>query len=327
MASEAKGRGFDPRQPHQLNMGGRLKWPALTTMPCSLGTPVPSPRYSLVIATLDDCGDLGNCLASLVALNPGPEFEVIVVDQNDDTQLIGLIAQFSKKLNLVHEHVPYHNASRARNSGARLARGEWLAFPDDDCELMPDVLNEAERLTVDSRVMVVTGQTIDPAGVPNVLRWRQEPQEFTCRTMFGCLTEATLFVRRDIFLAVQGFDQRFGPGGTFPAAEGIDLMNRLFTRFGDGRACYSPRIRMRHPTKIPPWNAWAVGRFHRYALGDGALIAKNPQSHMLSWGLRTAVTATLQALTFRGWRSLAYAARLTGLFAGFIAFHMKSERN
>jgi hypothetical protein len=201
-----------------------------------------------------------------------------------------------------------------------------LGFPDDDCELLPDTLHEVERLTADPSMRVVTGQTIDPAGAPNVMRWKQEPTEFTRWTMFGCLTEATLFVRRDAFLAAGGFDERLGPGAPFPAAEGIDLMNRLFSSLGDGKACYSPRVRMRHPTKIPPWNRWAVSRFHTYACGDGALIAKSPQPHMLYWGLRTIVAAMLQILACRGWRSVAFAARVAGLFRGFVGFHLKFGR-
>jgi hypothetical protein len=88
---------------------------------------------------------------------------------------------------------------------------------------------------------------------------------------------------------------------------------------------------MRHPTKIPPWNRWAVCRFYEYAIGDGALIAKNPQPHMLYWGARTIFSAIRQVLFFRGWRSVAFAGRLIGLIRGFIlgviVFHIKTMWN
>lgn len=284
------------------------------------------PRYSLVIATLNDSGSLADCLASMVGIDPKTRFEVIIVDQNGDDRVVSLVAQFAGQLDIVHERVAFRGACRARNLGSRLARGEWLGFPDDDCQLLPDTLSEVEKLASDPQIKVVTGQTIDSAGTPNMLRWEQKTTEFSRWNMFECLTEATLFVRRDAFWAAGGFDECFGPGTSFPAAEGIDLMNRLFSRFGDDKAWYSPRIRMLHPTKIPPWNRWAVGRFHAYARGDGALIAKNPQSHMLYWGLRTVASATLQTLAFSGWRSIAYGARLIGLFSGLIAFKFRSGR-
>jgi glycosyltransferase involved in cell wall biosynthesis len=289
-------------------------------------------RYSLVIATLHDDGDLEKCFKSMLTLAEGPTFEVIVIDQNGDDRLVDLVRRFADSLSIVHERVTFRAACRARNLGVRLAKGTWVGFPDDDCQLMPDTMKEVERLTIHPQARVVTGQTVDTSGAPNVLRWKQEPINFTRWTMFGCLTEATLFVRRDAFLKVGGFDERFGPGARFPAAEGIDLINRLFADLGDGYgvACYSPRIRMIHPTKIPPWNRWAVSRFHAYACGDGGLIAKNLQLHMLYWGARTIVASSLQALSMRGWRSVAFAARLAGLFKGFfaglLAFHIGGPR-
>lgn len=276
-------------------------------------------RFSLVIATLHDEGELESCLASMVDLDGSLPFEVIVVDQNEDNHLLNVINRFENQLEIVHIRVDFIGASRARNVGARAARADWIGFPDDDCQFFPDTLLEVECLACDPALQVITGQTVDESGAPNVLRWKAEKTSFDRWNMFGCLTEATLFIRRDVFLQVKGFDECFGPGAAFPAAEGMDLMNRLFNEFGNVGTCYSPYIRMRHPTKIPPWNRWAVRRFYEYARGDGALIAKSLQPHILHWGGRTAASAILQMLSLRGWRSAAFAARLVGLLQGFIS--------
>lgn len=285
-----------------------------------------APEFSLVIATLQDDGELALCLSSLMRQQHAPAFEVIVVDQNGDDRLVEVIGRFSTDLIIRHEQVDFRSATRARNLGARLARGTWLGFPDDDCQLFADALYETQQVAGDPQVQVITGQTVDERGAPNVLRWRQEPLTFTPRTMFGCLTEATLFVRRELFLQAHGFDERFGPGGLYPAAEGIDLMNRLFTHMCGQKACYSPRIKMQHPSKVPPWNRWAVRRFYNYAIGDGALIAKNPQPHILNWGLRTLVSAFLQLFTLQGWKMAAFAARMLGMLRGFGAYHLNNWR-
>lgn len=281
---------------------------------------IPDPLVSLVIATLGEARTLAACLASLVEQREAPPFEVIVVDQNGDDRLDAVVQGYADRLDILHARVAFRAASRARNHGARLARGRWLGFPDDDCRLLPDALQQAARSATEPGVRVITGQTIDDDGRPNVLRWAAAPVRFTRWTMFGCLTEATLFVDRETFLAAGGFDERFGPGGRYPAAEGIELMNRLFRQVRAGEALYNPAIRMRHPTKVPPWDRQAVRRFRTYALGDGALIAKNPEPHILYWGARTAVAAALQALAFDGWRSLAFAARLGGLCRGMGSF-------
>lgn len=285
------------------------------------------PLVSLVIATLHDDGELALCLASLAKQENAPAFDVIVVDQNGDDRLIEVISRFADCLHIHHEQVDFRSATRARNLGAGLARGIWLGFPDDDCQLLTDALSEVQRIANDPQIQVITGQTIDEAGAPNVLRWRQEPSEFNRRTMFSCLTEATLFVRRELFLHAGGFDERFGPGARFPAAEGVELMNRLFNHMDGQKAWYSPTIKMQHPSKIPPWNAWAVGRLYSYAIGDGAMIAKSPQPHILNWGMRTIVSAFLQLFTLDAWKSAAYVARIVGLLHGFTAYqHQRATR-
>lgn len=284
-------------------------------------------KYSLIIATLEDDGELCQCLDSLVRLEPGPPFEVIIVDQNGDDRLLSVISKYDKTLTIQHLQVPFQGASKARNFGAQLAQGKWLGFPDDDCQLLPDLLVQVDLLaSTNSRVQVITGKTIDADGAANVLRWGTQSKAFSRWTMFGCLTEATLFVQREIFLTTNGFDERFGPGAQFPAAEGIDLMNRLFVEMGNDLAIYSPAIRMQHPTKIPPWNLWAAKRFQAYAKGNGALIAKSFQPHMVYWGLRTAGGAFIHILSLQGWKSLAYAARLLGLVTGFFSFYFRPRR-
>lgn len=278
---------------------------------------------SLVIATVADDGCLDDCLKSLVALDDPPDFEVVIVDQNGDDRLDAVIAAYAGKLEIICLRVGFRGASRARNAGAEIARGRWIGFPDDDCRLCPDTLAQLAAIVADQpELRIVTGRTVDDAGQPNVLRWSRVAQHFEQESMFGCVTEATLFVERDAYRAAGGFDERFGPGTRFPAAEGIDLVNRLIEKLGPGRAYFTPAIQMMHPTKTPPWTRWAAGRFHAYAIGDGALIAKNPQRHMLRWGARTFASAGVQVFTLPPWRSAAFAARLAGMIRGAVAFRL-----
>lgn len=276
---------------------------------------------SFIIATLDDNGDLARCLQSLSELEKCSPFEVIVVDQNGDDRLVETIVRYRTHFILHHEQVLFRGASRARNFGAKLARGRWLSFIDDDCFVLQSTLRLVENAALELRPQVITGRTIDDTGNPNLLRWGSREEWFTRHTMFRSLSEATLFVSRDLFFATAGFDEHFGPGALFPAAEGIDLMERLFMAMKNPSAYYSPRISIVHPSKIPPWSRWAASRFYSYACGDGALIAKSMQPHMLFWGMMTLGSAILQLLNLQGrWRTIAYSARILGLFKGFLHY-------
>jgi glycosyltransferase involved in cell wall biosynthesis len=277
-------------------------------------------RISLVVATLHDNGDLEHFLGSLAAQIDPPSFEVIIIDQNGDDRLCPLLKRFSSKLEIIQELVCFHSVNRARNLGVEKARGQWVTFPDDDCRYLPTLLKEVEQGILTPSVRVVTGQTVDSSCRPNVLRWEKQAQYFQRSNMFSCLSEATMFMERDLFIKAGGFDERFGLGGRYPAAEGIELMHRVFTVMGKGESAYfNPAVCMQHPTKIPPWTRQAVGRFYSYGCGDGALIAKHLTPHLFYWGFRTMGSAVLHVFSFRGWCSLAYAARVVGLCKGF--FH------
>jgi len=280
---------------------------------------------SLVIATLDDQGNLRLCLESLARQQHAPPFEVVIVDQHQDGRVGRIIPEFAGRLDIRHERASFRGASQARNRGARLAKGRWLGFPDDDCILAADALAQFARVAMGfADLKVITGRTVDENGASNILRWGETARRFTPFTMFSSVTEATLFVESSAYAVVGGFDERFGPGTRFPAAEGVELVNRLFREFGGRCAYYCPAIRMQHPTKVPPFTRWAVRRFHLYAIGDGALIAKSPQPHIVAWGIRTCVAAAIQVFSLPLWRSAAFAARLAGVLRGFVRYHIEA---
>lgn len=281
-------------------------------------TPALAPFLSLVVATLGTIDVLEPLLQSLTEQQGAPAFEVIVVDQNGDDRLVPIVNRFRDRLSIIHERVDFRGASRARNHGAGLARGQWLGFPDDDCRLYPDALCQMAAAADMCGLPVVSGRTVDEDGRTSVLRWHTTAEQFSRWTMFRCVTECTLFAERELFASVGGFDPSFGPGAPYPAAEGIDLVNRLLAKSGHGY--FSPAIQFVHPSKIPPWTDWAVERFGHYAIGDGALIAKNPSPPLLYWGGRTVLSALVNLAAADRLRRAAYAARLRGLVTGFFRY-------
>ena len=85
---------------------------------------------SLVVATVDRVAELERLLASLEAQS-FQDFEVLVVDQNEDERLAPVMARHPR-LRLSHLRSE-RGVSRARNVGLRAAQGEIVAIPDDDC--------------------------------------------------------------------------------------------------------------------------------------------------------------------------------------------------
>jgi glycosyltransferase involved in cell wall biosynthesis len=281
------------------------------------------PDISLIIATLHDDGDLALCLDSLVKLTPGAAFEVIVVDQNGDDRLVELIASFSDHLTIIHKRVDFQHANRARNLGAQLASGTWLGFPDDDCQFYPDTLVEISRLTANTKVEMVMGVIVDLGG--KFLHPRDlKPITLTHWTVFTHTSESALYVNAIGFFEVGGFDDNFGPGARYPAAECLDLQNRMLSRLELNQAIYSPKIKLKHPIKMPPWNRWALRRSYSYACGSGAVVAKHFTIPMAYYGISRIAANLIKAahalIRLQGWESLSRVAAAIGMMRGFNSY-------
>lgn len=119
-------------------------------------------RFSIVIPTYNRQPQLARCLASLAKLNyPRESFEVIVVNDDATTTLAKLVDGFRTNLNLTLLTQPHAGPATARNTGARAARNEYLAFTDDDCEPAPDWLARLADALAQTPTALVGGHTVN----------------------------------------------------------------------------------------------------------------------------------------------------------------------
>ena len=103
----------------------------------------PVPEFSVIIPTRDRPQRLARCLQSLTDLDyPAGRFEVIVVDDGSAEPLDQVVAPFKNRLKLRLIRQEGAGPGVARNAGAALARGTFLAFTDDDCTVAPDWLGQ-----------------------------------------------------------------------------------------------------------------------------------------------------------------------------------------
>ena len=90
------------------------------------------PTASVVIRTRNRCTTLATLLERVAPQAEAAAAEVVVVDNGstDDTPELLRPLEAQGQLRVVREPTP--GATRARNAGARAARGEVVAFVDDD---------------------------------------------------------------------------------------------------------------------------------------------------------------------------------------------------
>lgn len=228
------------------------------------------PRFSLIVATHGRDAELGRLLAS-IARQGRRDVETIVVDQNADDRLVPILAPFAGGLALLRLRSSPPHANRARNLGLARAQGAIVAFPDDDCELPPGVLDRVDAAFADPTLAVLTGPAASPAGGLGSGRWRTTAGPVTLANLWTSVIEFNLFLRREVAVALGGFDERMGPGTAWGSAEGNDLVARAIRAGHVAR--YDPELRILHPDKrLTPV---AVARARRYGAGLGLALRRH----------------------------------------------------
>jgi glycosyltransferase involved in cell wall biosynthesis len=229
---------------------------------------------SLVVATVNRTTELDRLLASLEAQSY-KAFEVLVVDQNPDDRLVAVF-QEHPGLRICHLRSGL-GLSRARNVGLREAKGQIVAFPDDDC-WYPNTLLEsvtrwfAEHPECDG--LFTSMRNAD--NVPMAPKWPPPAGVCTRDNVWDCTVSFTAFLRRQLVDAVGEFNELLGLGADTPyqACEDIDYFIRpLALGF---RMWYEPELVVHHPETRPP--ELLLSRAYPFALSYGYVLGKHGYS-------------------------------------------------
>lgn len=119
---------------------------------------------SVVVCTYSRAESLGRMLDSLRQMRVPPEleWELIVVDNNSTDNTRAVVEEFAQTSSLDVHYVfePKQGLSNARNTGIANARGEIIAFTDDDVRVSPEWLAEIVRTFKEFDCMGVGGKSI-----------------------------------------------------------------------------------------------------------------------------------------------------------------------
>ncbi|MEO7144352.1 MAG: glycosyltransferase [Bryobacteraceae bacterium] len=213
---------------------------------------------SVVVPTFNRAVLLGELVESLGAQTlASSRYEVIVVDNcsTDPTAEIMRRMQSELTCRLVYHRMPENRGPvLSRNTAARMALGEILAFTDSDCRVSSNWLEHGLRaLDEHPGAAFVTGPIRDkpeqPAGF-FTLRYDAQPGED--RTYRAC----NIFYRKQVFWEAGGFDETAYYGQTsfmhYECAD-IDLAWRV-----KEKGCanfYAQDVVVYHEVwKVTPWN-------------------------------------------------------------------------
>jgi mycofactocin system glycosyltransferase len=270
-----------------------------------------APTVTVVVPVRDRPGGLAACLVSLDGVRyPRERLDVVVVDDGS-----ALPAAVPAGVRLVRIERPQGPAA-ARNAGARVARGEVLAFLDSDCLAEPAWLEALVHELADPEVAAAGGRVVAARERTWLERYEavRSPLDLgQVRSGAGparpvpYLVTASLAIRRSDFEAVGGFDPALRWG------EDVDLSWRLVE--AGCRLVYQPAARVRH------WHRGTVRGFAAtrasYAGSEAELLTRHSAS-----GRWLAGSAGLAALALGGLGAVLGRPRL--LVAGALALGVET---
>ncbi len=189
--------------------------------------------FSIIIPTYNRPQPLTNCLQSITNLDYSHNrFEVIVVDDGSKISLDTIVKPFQNQLNLTLISQTNAGPATARNTGARQAQGQFLAFIDDDCTPANNWLQVLETYLIAHADDLIGGCIINALS-DNVFSTASQAlldyiyAGYQNKTTFPqFFTSNNIALSAENFLVIGGFDTNF----PLAAAEDREFCDRLLSQ-------------------------------------------------------------------------------------------------
>ncbi len=279
-----------------------------------------TPTISVIIPVYNGGEAFRRCLSSLTKASPQP-FEVIVVADGDTDGSWQFAQDFGAKV----IRVPTSGGpAKARNLGAKAASGDILFFVDADVEVHDNTIGKvATTFHQEAELAALIGSYDDQPGAPNFLsQYKNLFHHYTHQT--GSEDASTFWgacgaIRRDIFLAVGGFDESY----RLPCVEDIELGNRL------KRQGYQMGLRKTIQVKhLKCWRTYSLLRadiFYRAIPWTAIILRDREMVNDLNLNLSNRISVVLvytllAALTAVWWVSAAWVG-IAGLSLALLAIN------
>ena len=194
-----------------------------------------APQASALVCTRDRSEHIGRALRSILA-NTHPDFELIIVDQSADDATERAVSTFSDR-RVRYLRSQTKGVSHAKNVGLAMARAEFVAMTDDDCEVPADwLLRMTDIFVSHPRVAAVFSDVVPPVkghrcylpiSVWGETAIIQAVGKWIPSDGVNIGIGASMALRRSVVQGMGGFDALLGAGGQFYSAEDTDITLRL----------------------------------------------------------------------------------------------------
>lgn len=232
-------------------------------------------KFSIIIATLNRIEEPLLMLDSLKNQTL-KDFEVLLIDQNEKDTLKVHLKKYNGILPINHIRTNLKGASNARNTGIENASGEFLTFPDDDCEFYDTFLEDIHthfRKTNGDAIVTTSKDKNDGKAISILMS--DTAQAINRENVLKTVVEFGIIIRSSKLQDVL-FDPKMGvgsPNSPYWSDEGPDFVLRLIAKGIQFNFC--PQFYMFHPNPVKTYNEKTALRSYRYGKGRGFFLRKH----------------------------------------------------
>lgn len=226
-------------------------------------------KISLVMPTINVRDELILFLESLKN-QTYKNYELIIIDQNDDDRVYETITQYYDYININYIKSDVVGISKNRNKGLVNITGDIVGFPDDDCEYEIDTLEKViNYFNNNKNKRIYSCRTLERGKNYGTGVMQEYNSKITINNAEDTVKSITFFVNYTLE-GIELFDENLGVGAKFGSGEETDYILRLLHRGFDGN--YFANEIIYHPAKKGNYDD--LERAKKYALGYGALVKK-----------------------------------------------------
>jgi len=240
--------------------------------------------FTVVVCTYNRQDLLADCLSSLVCQTFNPaQYEVVVVDNNSGDNTWSIAEEFVKaNSNFILIAEPAQGLSLARNKGLAEAKGEYVAFIDDDARAPENWLETAAR--------IIAGNSPDIFGGPatpifscETPAWYKESYGIrgdmgeTGWLKDGFIVGTNIFFRKELLVEYGGFDPELGMKGDSVGYHEETAI--VFQAFAEGRKVYYSK-ELAVKDRVPDYKLSPIYFIYsKYMIGyDGVKLWEEPSN-------------------------------------------------
>ncbi|MDD5617977.1 MAG: glycosyltransferase [Candidatus Omnitrophica bacterium] len=259
--------------------------------------PIQNYKFSVIIATYNRSDYLKRSIASIFEQDY-QEFEIIISDDASSDSTKDVPKSFNDPRIIYICNDRNSGLSATRNAGLKKSGGDFFVIIDDDTTLRKDFLRLLNKAISDTNMEAFCPKIIDPQdNLPFIEFALKKERQYLNYSDFNCFRGGSHIFSKDVLKELGLYDERFGIGSRYPAAEESDYFFRI--KKSGRKILYCPELVAYHLKEINPSSA----KVFNYSYGIAAMFTKNLFSdpghfyfyfYILSYRLLISLFRTLQ---------------------------------